>query len=146
MTRWLMQLVILLFLSATPAVAGEPPDLAGHWLLTMPRGFEYDAILEPGVEAGLYRLRCGAVNLQGVYELRGRRLTMIQPVNSRLAGLVWEIKNKNVLLLIEHPEPSRVGSDYRNASLTAPVRVQRRAAQQETGAPATGRVPPRHAP
>jgi hypothetical protein len=108
---------LLVSLAASVVLAKEPLNPSGRWLLTMPAGFEYNATLEPGPEAGLYRLRCGAVLLQGLYELRGKRLTMAQPVDPKLVGLVWEVKNRNTLVLVEHPEKAQFGSDYRGATL-----------------------------
>lgn len=97
--------------------SAETFPLADRWLLTMPRGFEYDATLEPAGEVGLYRLRCGALNLQGLYEVRRGRLTLVKPDNRHLAGLAWEIQNNNALLLTEQPNQAQVGSDYRGATL-----------------------------
>lgn len=112
------------FAKPKPEVVGRPSPsaaeafpLAGRWLLTMPRGFEYDATLEPAGEVGLYRLRCGALNLQGLYEMRRKCLTLVKPDNLHLAGLAWEIRNNNALLLTEQPNQAQVGSDYRGATL-----------------------------
>ncbi len=105
---------------AAPAPSAQvaiPVAQGDRWLLTMPRGFEYDATLEPAGEVGLYRLRCGALNLQGLYEVRGGRLTLVKPDNLHLAGLAWEIRNNNALLLTEQPNQEQVGSDYRGATL-----------------------------
>lgn len=75
---------------ASPVATSTPGSaLAGRWLLTLPAGFEYDADIEPGGEAGLYRLRCGALNLRGLYELRGQTLTLVEADNPHLAGLAW---------------------------------------------------------
>jgi hypothetical protein len=98
--------------------AAPPLDLGGTWLLTMPRGFEYEARLERIDDTAEYRLICGATMLRGGYKLCGRRLTMARAEDEQMAGLVWEVKNKNVLVLIEHPEKSQFGSDYRNATLS----------------------------
>lgn len=92
--------------------------ISGQWLLTMPKGFEYEVHLRKVDGADKYRLDCGATMLRGEYELNGRRLSMLKPDDERLTGLVWEIKNKNVLVLVEHPEKSQFGSDYRNATLS----------------------------
>ena len=104
--------------STRAPASAEPADLEGCWLLTMPKGFEYEAQLERVDDAGQFRITCQAWNLRGIYRLSDGRLTIVQPENERLIGLVWEIKNKNVLLLTEHPESSQVGSDYRNATLS----------------------------
>lgn len=86
--------------------------------LALTRRFEYEAQLKRVDGAGKYHLTCEAWNLRGIYCLSDGRLTIVQPENERLVGLVWEIKNKNVLLLTVHPEGSQVGSDYRNATLS----------------------------
>jgi hypothetical protein len=105
--------------------AAEEFPLAGRWLLTMPRGFEYDATLEPAGEAGLYRLRCRALNLQGLYEARGGRLVLVKPYNQHLAGLTWDFLNNNAMLLTEQPDQAHVGSDYRGATLGRQKQVGR---------------------
>ena len=114
---------------ATGGTAANPtPDapLAGRWLLTMPAGFEYDADLEPGGEAGLYRLRCGALNLQGVYEVRGQTLTLVEADNPHLAGLAWKVLNRNTAVLTAQPNQEKVGSDYRGATLGRQKSADRR--------------------
>jgi hypothetical protein len=52
---------------------------------------------------------------------------MVQPFTERMTGLVWEVKNQNSLTLIEHPEKSQAGSDYRSATLGR----QKNAAQRQ---------------
>lgn len=97
-------------------------QFVGKWHLTMPAGFEYEANLQraadekPGIF--LYRLTTEATNLAGIYDFHEGRLTLVVPVAERMEGLGWEIKNKNVILLVEHPESANVGPDYLNASLT----------------------------
>lgn len=98
--------------------ATKVTDLAGGWLLTMPAGFEYEASLEPIEKSNKYRLICGATNLRGEYELREGRLSMVRPEEEMMTGLVWEVKNRNVLVLVEHPESSQFGSDYRDSTLS----------------------------
>jgi hypothetical protein len=111
------------------APAGQPPPgqpraadhfsgLEGTWLLTLPAGFEYEALFEPAREAGIYRLRCAAVNLSGLYGLEPQRLVVKAPQNHQMGGLAWKFQNRNVLILTEQPEPSPVGADYRGATLS----------------------------
>lgn len=105
-------------LLAWPAATGEPktpPDLAGRWLLTLPAGFEYVVDLEAGGEAGLYRLRCGATNLSGLYEVRGDTLVLARADNPVMAGMTWDVRNANAAVLASHPD--KVGADYRGATL-----------------------------
>lgn len=98
--------------------AADAGDLAGSWLLTMPAGFEYEAVLEATDKPGHFRLRSGATNLNGVYELRSGRLSMSAPADEKMVGLAWDVLNRNVVVLTEHPESSRFGSDYRRATLS----------------------------
>lgn len=95
----------------------DPTDLAGTWLLTMPRGHEFEATLV-ALKPGEFELQTEAHNLRGVYTLRDGRLEMSKPVNERMVGLVWEVKNRNVVVLSDHPESSQLGSNYRNATLS----------------------------
>jgi hypothetical protein len=92
-------------------------DLAGTWLLTMSAGFEYEAVLEATEKPGEFRLR-GAGNLNGVYVLRNGKLSIAEPDNEKMQGLVWDVLNRNVVLLTEHPESSQFGSDYRRSTLS----------------------------
>lgn len=100
-----------------PAPTPDETTITGNWLLTMPRGFEYDATIEPGEEYGFYQLKCGALNLQGQYEIQGRNLVMVKPANKYLKDLAWEITNRNSLVLTKQPNFNQVGSDYRGATL-----------------------------
>ena len=102
-----------------PRPRSEPDrdSLAGRWLLTMPAGFEYDATIEPGEEPGLYHLQCGALNLQGVYELRSRHLRLVASNQKKMIGLTWEVRNANALVLTVHPKTANVGADYSGATL-----------------------------
>jgi hypothetical protein len=112
--------------SAIPAQPANPDSatddkLVGKWLLTMPAGFEYEAQFERAEtknDVVSYRLTTKATNLRGVYAFIDGRLTLVQPDEANMAGLAWEIKNRNVILLVVHPESAHVGADYRNASLT----------------------------
>jgi hypothetical protein len=101
-------------------IGRQPPpvNLVGEWLLTLPAGFEYSATIEPTGTAGEYRVKSKAVNLCGVYRLEGQRLTVTEPTNKKLKGLVWDVLNNNALMLIEQPIPSPVSADYRRATLT----------------------------
>ena len=62
-------------------------------------------------------LRSRAHLLQGEYELKGGELSMARPTDPKMTGLVWRVKNKNLLKLVEHPVSSQFGSDYRGAVL-----------------------------
>jgi hypothetical protein len=117
-TAYSLALVWSAMATAGPVAKSTPESaFAGRWLLTMPAGFEYDATLEPGEEAGLYRLRCGALNLQGLYELRGQTLTLVEADNPHLTGMVWKVLNKNTVVLTVQRDQAKVGSDYRGATL-----------------------------
>jgi hypothetical protein len=130
MTAFTLSLALLLVAGpgeeSTRRFLPETTDLSGRWLLTMPAGFEYDATIEP--VDGRYRLRCRATNLSGQYDLQGHSLQVVSPTNDQMIGMAWELKNRNLLILTDHPQV--VGSDYRNATLTrqksADVRLGRR--------------------
>lgn len=132
----LAALAFVLTLFATPSRADEPVtvrralrppqvqtvkaaevDLTGRWLMTLPAGFQYLTKIERSDDEAGYRLYCRAANLRGEYIVReGRRFT-IRPEDLPLAGLTWDIKNANLLVLTEQPIPSPVGADYRGAVL-----------------------------
>lgn len=133
MSRRLAAALLLLAPLALPAIGGDdapkltyasrrgprpqPVDLQGRWILTMPNGVQWDATFEKRCRCGNITLRCGAALLQGEYELTGDRLTMSHPTDERMISLVWRVRNRNALELIEHPVTSQFGSDYRGALL-----------------------------
>jgi hypothetical protein len=92
-------------------------ELTGDWLLTMVGEFEFDVRIEPDDRPNFFVLRLPGSNIAGVYELKGNRLEMSRPEDGRYVGLVWEAKNANTLILIEHPETSRFSADYTGATL-----------------------------
>lgn len=97
-----------------------PQTLAGDWLLTMPAGHEFDAAIEADDRPNFYvfKPKMGGNNLAGVYELKdGNRLTLVTPRKVGMQGLVWEVKNSNTLILIEHPPSTQRGSDYTGSTL-----------------------------
>jgi hypothetical protein len=92
--------------------------LQGEWQLTLPAGFEFTMTVEPHSEPHHYLLRGDkASNLQGLYKLEGERLEMVTPKVPRIDGLVWEFSASGGLVLVEQPEGSRPGADYRGATL-----------------------------
>jgi hypothetical protein len=100
-------------------------DLTGKWILTMPVGVQWNATIEKRCRCGHVELRCGAVLLQGQYELNGNRLVMVSPQDEKMVGLVWEMRNANLLELKEHPATSQFGSDYRGAVLVRRIEEDR---------------------
>ena len=98
-------------------------NLTGEWLLTMVGEFEFDVRIEPDDRPNFFVLRLPGSNIAGVYELKGNRLEMSRPEDERYVGLVWELKNANTLILIEHPKTSRFSSDYTGATLGRQKRV-----------------------
>src|SRR5262249_37738710 len=46
------------------------------------------------------------------------RLEMLESDREKMGGLAWHVKNRNVLVLIEQPDPSQFGADYRDATLS----------------------------
>jgi hypothetical protein len=92
-------------------------DLAGRWILTMPGGAQWNARFEKFCRCNHIHLFCGATMLRGEYDLSGTRLAMERPDDEKMVGLVWKVKNRNLLELVEHPASSQFGSDYRGAVL-----------------------------
>ncbi len=97
-----------------------PDDLAGHWRLNLPAGYEHPAELER-IDAQHYRLRTKGV-MNGVYRLRGNRLVMETAVDERQVGMWefrWQIESGQELTLIGQPNPARyTGANYLGATLT----------------------------
>ncbi len=77
----------------------ELGQLGGDWLLTLPAGFQYRISLE-ALQDGRYQLQHGS-NFAGIYEVRGDKLFMSEPVDERHDVFTWRILNANTLLLID---------------------------------------------
>ncbi len=88
-------------------------DLAGNWRMTLPRGYQYEVTLEAQGD-NLYRLEFPG-NSSGVYRHKGSRLSMDTPRDKRLTEFVWQLQNKNLLVLVESPPTAKTGADYRDA-------------------------------
>ena len=63
--------------------------------------------------------------LRGEYELSGGRLSIVRPEDEKMTGLVWRVRNRNLLELVEHPVSSQFGSDYRGAILVRRIDEER---------------------
>jgi hypothetical protein len=103
-------------LPAGPALklADYLAQLPGQWLLTLPRGFKYETVLRPLPENRFSLEK--AVSFSGVYEVRDNRL-LIVPQNPVDAGYAWELRAPDELVLVGQPPISKIGSDYRGATL-----------------------------
>ena len=87
-------------------------DLAGHWRLTLPAGFQPAAKVEL-VDKDHCRLRIVGV-MNGVYRLVNDQLVMVDPVDKRKVGnseFGWQIDDEKSLELIGRPDPARYGAN-----------------------------------
>jgi len=91
-------------------------NLDGKWHMTLPAGFEYPATIV-ALGDGRYRLEELPTKFRGVYELRGDRLSIVEPVREHLTGFVWQVQDHDTLALTEAPSVGKTGSDYRGATL-----------------------------
>lgn len=94
----------------------EPEDetnLAGRWLLTLPAGWQQRATIER-LEDGRYRLP-GHGNLNGVYVLEGRTLTLVEHSDDPMPNFVWEVLNDNTLRL--RIDENNAGANYLGATM-----------------------------
>jgi hypothetical protein len=98
--------------------AGEGGELLGEWLLKLPAGFEFEVSIVADERPDHFVVRGKkATNLLGVYKLGDGKLCLVTPQNAQMAGLVWEVKDRNTLLLVEQSEKKRP-ADYRGAILS----------------------------
>ena len=91
------------------------PDLSGNWELTLPQGTKYTSPIER-VSGNSYRIP-GIKVLSGVYELKDDKLVVTAPTDERLTEFVWKLEDANKLILIEAPSTSKIGADFRGATL-----------------------------
>lgn len=90
-------------------------DLSGNWELTLPQGAKFRSPIER-VSENIWRIP-SAQSLSGVYELKGDKLVVRIPTDPRLTEYVWKVENANSLTLIAAPPVSKIGSDYKGATL-----------------------------
>ncbi len=95
-----------------PAEQPSKLDLAGRWLLTLPAGYQYRITLEA---VGENRYRFPSLAFAGVYELKGQKLVMLEPVDKRMTVFDWTINNVNNLTLTD--ETGASGARYAGATL-----------------------------
>ncbi|MDB5351997.1 MAG: heme-binding protein [Planctomycetota bacterium] len=142
MTRRLALILACLMPASSKGMEDPPPqqryatpeiDLAGRWILTMPSGAQWNATFEKNCRCNHIDLRCGGGLLQGEYEMKGGWLAVAKPTDEKLTGLVWKIRNRNLLELVEHPVASQFGSDYRGAVLVRRIDEDRPHAARTPG-------------
>jgi DNA-directed RNA polymerase subunit RPC12/RpoP len=82
-------------------LAGHLAGLQGHWLLTLPKGFKYQAVLRR-LGDKTFRLE-NAVRFSGDYEVRDDRLVLTKPVQAQDAVFAWELRAAGELTLVAQP-------------------------------------------
>jgi hypothetical protein len=117
------------------AEAGRPgvrsvQDLSGPWRMLLPAGFEH-AVKLVALEDGRYRLDGEALNSNGVYEVRDKRLVIVEAKEPRYLGFEWEIRSPYLLTLVGQSE---LEQDYRGAVLFRPRQQPEHREQGETPA------------
>jgi len=90
-------------------------ELSGNWELTLPQGAKFQSPIER-VSDHTYRIPA-IQSLSGVYELKGDKLVVTAPTDQRLTEYVWKVEDATTLILIEAPPVSKIGWDYKGATL-----------------------------
>jgi hypothetical protein len=103
--------------AAESEAARAASDYSGAWRMLLPAGFDLAAKLEAMAE-NRYRFTSGGSRFNGVYELRGNRLVMVEPKESRLEGFAFEVRSRYLLTLVE--QSAKLEHDYRGAVLFRP--------------------------
>lgn len=98
---------------AAPAITAT--DLAGDWLLTLPRNHQRPAKIVAIDATHLSLQGCGT--LSGTYLLQPPHL-LILTTDERFRPLAWQIDSGNLMRLVRAPTVSAVGSDYTGSTLT----------------------------
>jgi hypothetical protein len=95
---------------------GAAPSLAGEWRAILPLEFVQPTILSD-LGQGKYGLRSRANVFNGIYLWREGKLSMVEPIDERMKGLVWKGDGK-LLRLIEEPKDTPTGASYVGTTLT----------------------------
>ncbi|TWT39035.1 hypothetical protein [Blastopirellula retiformator] len=101
----------------------EPIDFAGTWLMTLPLGAEHQVVIK-ATRDDKFKLVRPKLNMAGVYQANGEKLTITKPDDKRLTGFEWTAINRNTLILTGEPSTSRTGSSYLGATLTRQVEAK----------------------
>lgn len=104
-------LVVVGFVLATRGwgVLSRPTELDGEWHTRFPAGNTIQVTIER-LDSDRFRIRPGI--FAGVYERRGDRLCVVEPLDPRLTEFVWKIEADGDLVLVEEPGTSKTGSSY----------------------------------
>lgn len=86
------------------------PSLDGLWQLRTASGF-VSSVRLTRLEDGRYRFP-GSTRFSGTYELRDDALVCVRPYHRRLRGFVWRVEDDRRLVLVDQPDPARVGGTY----------------------------------
>ena len=100
-------------LAAFQPTAWRDPE-PGAWQLTFPAGFQREAQIEKRGDSKFELLGGGVLN--GMYEVRGEQMEIVQPVDGRMIGLAWARENDE-LVLVSEPSPPPTGARYLGARL-----------------------------
>jgi hypothetical protein len=116
-----LTLVVAAYLAGRTSQDGlVRPDLAGSWMANLPAGAKQPTSLQSlGNRRWLIRSR--AANFNGIYQFADDRLTVVQPADARMNGLVWKWDGTHLVLIAE-PPGKPTGSSYLGTVL-APVDV-----------------------
>ncbi len=127
--RWLRfsvrgLLVVTLVVAAyfggrTSRNAFSGPDLAGSWSANLPGGAKQPTTLRAlGQDQWLIQSRASVFS--GVYQFVDGQLTVIQPDDKRMTGLIWRWDDRQLVLIAE-PPAKPTGASYLGTVL-APVK------------------------
>jgi hypothetical protein len=114
-------LIVMLVLAAFfagrwPHMPTHVPDLSGRWQMSLPAGFQHQITIKR-VDEKQFFIGPTQFNTSGIYEVRGRELHIVKPSDERLTGFVWTITDDDNLILVDQPNVSKIGADYRGATL-----------------------------
>lgn len=91
--------------------------------MTLPRGAEHPVVIK-ATRDDKFKLVRPKLNMAGVYQASGEKLTITKPDDKRLTGFEWTAINRNTLILTGEPSTSRTGSSYLGTTLTRQVEAK----------------------
>jgi hypothetical protein len=115
-TLMLAVLLVAVYLGGKYGIPSPfPVQLAGQWQAELPAGFKRTAKLTH-LEGNRFVLSSAASVFNGVYEWKDNELTVVDPGDEKMMGLVWKWDGEK-LILIDEPADTPTGPSYVGTTL-----------------------------
>jgi beta-lactamase regulating signal transducer with metallopeptidase domain len=110
---------------------GEAAKLVGRWLMTLPRGFVYEAEIKSADDGCLTLSGPKSIVLFGTFARHGDRLALVETNDEQIGDYVWQVQSQNRLTLVT--SETNNGADYTGAKLERQAEAPRKDGEKKEG-------------